>query len=571
MAATLGLAGIALIGVTNPAQADHTVTPVGNDNLGSSCAIDIVIILDESGSISSSEGNDVVTAYTSFLNGLLDTDSRAGVVVFDTFVNNTTGGYVDITTGSISGALSAGTLGYSPPGDWTNWQDALETAGNGSVFPNPDLVMILTDGDPTAFNNDPDGFPGGETPPGPEIDNAVTAANAIKNGGAHMFAVGVSSAPTVHNLVAISGPDTGTPTPGNIQGLDYITTSFDDLELAMGGLAAILCDPAVELTKNANPSSSPETDGLFTFTLTIANNSPDGESFDITSLDDTYEGVGGVDFSACDDPVTDPGTGLVGTSVAVSSQVTCTYTVTLTALGDHSNTASVAVVDEDGRTEDDTDDETVTVLPAADLELSKTVNAATPDVGTNVTFTITVTNNGGPSAASGVEVKDVLPSGYTYVSDSGSGAYNSGTGIWSVGALAVDASDSLEIVASVDATGSYENYAQVWASNEHDPDSTPGDDSTNQDDDDTASTTPVPVADLSLSKTVSNATPDVGSNVTFTVGVTNDGPSQATGVTVDDDLPTGYAYVSDDGGGAYVSGTGIWTVGSLANGASVTL
>ena len=86
-----------------------------------------------------------------------------------------------------------------------------------------------------------------------------------------------------------------------------------------------------------------------------------------------------------------------------------------------------------------------------------------------------------------------------------------------------------------------------------------------------AGTTAPAVADLALDKSVNNATPNVGDNVVFTIVVTNGGPSDATGVTVDDDLPSGYAYVSDDGGGAYVSGTGIWTIGNLANGASATL
>ena len=54
-------------------------------------------------------------------------------------------------------------------------------------------------------------------------------------------------------------------------------------------------------------------------------------------------------------------------------------------------------------------------------------------------FTVTVTNNNaapGVSTATGVTVKDVLPAGLTYVSDNGGGAFNSGTGVWTVGTLA---------------------------------------------------------------------------------------------------------------------------------------
>ena len=74
------------------------------------------------------------------------------------------------------------------------------------------------------------------------------------------------------------------------------------------------------------------------------------------------------------------------------------------------------------------------------------------------------------------------------------------------------------------------------------------------------------MADLSIVKTVDNATPNVGSNVVFTLVVTNDGPSDATGVSVSDQLPSGYSYVSDDGGGAYVAPIwtmGIWPMGPL--------
>ena len=61
----------------------------------------------------------------------------------------------------------------------------------------------------------------------------------------------------------------------------------------------------------------------------------------------------------------------------------------------------------------------------------------------------------------------------------------------------------------------------------------------------------------------------------FTVTITNNnaapGVSTASGGTVKDVLPAGLSYVSDDGGGSFNSGTGVWTVGTLAPGASATL
>lgn len=103
----------------------------------------------------------------------------------------------------------------------------------------------------------------------------------------------------------------------------------------------------------------------------------------------------------------------------------------------------------------------------ADLTITKTVNDATPAVGDPVTFTLTASNNG-PNAATGVTVNDLLPSGYTYASDNGGGAYNSGTGVWTIGNLANGASVSLQITATVLTTGDYLNTARVTGS-EMDP------------------------------------------------------------------------------------------------------
>jgi len=78
-------------------------------------------------------------------------------------------------------------------------------------------------------------------------------------------------------------------------------------------------------------------------------------------------------------------------------------------------------------------------------------------------------------------------------------------------------------------------------------------------------------ADLAVSKSVSNPTPTFGTNVTFTITVSNSGPNNATGVVVSDLLPAGLVHVSDNGAGAYSPVTGLWTVGNLANAASATL
>jgi uncharacterized repeat protein (TIGR01451 family) len=82
------------------------------------------------------------------------------------------------------------------------------------------------------------------------------------------------------------------------------------------------------------------------------------------------------------------------------------------------------------------------------------------------------------------------------------------------------------------------------------------------------------VLDLAITKTASTSSTTVGQAVTFTVGVTNNGPTNATNTVVTDLLPTGYTFISatlSPSTSTYASDTGIWTIGSLASGASVSM
>ncbi|MFC4389719.1 PKD domain-containing protein [Flavobacterium quisquiliarum] len=216
---------------------------------------------------------------------------------------------------------------------------------------------------------------------------------------------------------------------------------------------------------------------------------------------------------------------------------------------------------------------TTPISQSSDLSLTKTVNNATPLVGSLVTFEIVVTNNG-PQDNFGVQVTDVLPSGYTFAGFTAStGTYNSATGLWTVGNLVNGDSETLQLVARVNSTGNYTNTAEITAANLPDPDSTPNNGITTEDDYAEATTVPVPTsADLSLTKTVSNPIPLVGSSVTFSIQVTNSGPQEANGVTVTDLLPSGYTYVSYSATtGTYDPANGLWDVGNMPISDSYTL
>jgi len=213
-----------------------------------------------------------------------------------------------------------------------------------------------------------------------------------------------------------------------------------------------------------------------------------------------------------------------------------------------------------------------TDTPIIDLELTKDVSPPAVQVGEETTFTISVVNQG-PDDATGVEVTDTLPAGLTYVSDNAGGAYDPATGVWTIGDLAVGASVSMEFVVTVDEPGTFTNEAEVTAANEEDSDSVPGDGEGDDWDDAVvvATVDPPVIIDLELTKDVSPPAVQVGEETTFTISVVNQGPDDATGVEVTDTLPAGLTYVSDNAGGAYDPATGVWTIGDLAVGASVSM
>ncbi len=89
-------------------------------------------------------------------------------------------------------------------------------------------------------------------------------------------------------------------------------------------------------------------------------------------------------------------------------------------------------------------------------------------------------------------------------------------------------------------------------------------------------TVPAPPIDLVTVKTLASGTsnPQVGDTVTFQIDVSNNGPADATGVSATDLLPTGLTPAANNGNvtaGNYNAGSGLWTIGNLANGATETL
>ncbi|TDP03209.1 PKD domain-containing protein [Flavobacterium sp. 245] len=337
----------------------------------------------------------------------------------------------------------------------------------------------------------------------------------------------------------------------------------------------------LSLTKTVS-DATPLVGSQVTFEVVVTNSGPqDNTGVQVTDLlPSGYTYAGFTVSTGTYNPTT--GLWIVGNLVNGDAE-TLQIRATVNATGTYLNTAEVAasnLPDPDSTpnnastAEDDyAEIATTPVLQSADLSLTKTVSNAAPLVGSQVTFSVQL-SNAGPQDTNGVTVTDSLPSGYTYVSYTATaGSYNSATGLWTVGSVLNGASHTLQITATVNATGTYLNTVEVTASDLPDPDSTPNNASTTEDDYAEIATTPIPQsADLSITKTVSNAAPVVGSQVTFSVQLSNAGPQDTNGVAVTDLLPSGYTYVSYTAtAGSYNSATGLWTVGSVLNGASNTL
>jgi len=302
------------------------------------------------------------------------------------------------------------------------------------------------------------------------------------------------------------------------------------------------------------------------FTIVARNNGPTANT-GVTVNDILPAGLNYVSHTTSVGTYT-PGSGVwtIG-NMSVSQQETLTITATVTgaAIPSVINTATISGNIFDPNLANNVSSVAVSPQQSADLAIVKTANNTTPLLGSTITFALVVTNNG-PQNATGVVAKDLLPAGLVYVNHStATGTYNPGTGFWTIGNLANGASVSLNISAQVTqpAIPNVTNVGIVTG-DQFDPNPV------NNTDDEVI--VPNVLADLRIVKTVDNSTPVVGTNVTFTVVVHNDGPSDATGVLAYDLLPPGLVYVSHSASvGIYIPITGLWTIGNLPSGQSRTL
>ncbi len=239
--------------------------------------------------------------------------------------------------------------------------------------------------------------------------------------------------------------------------------------------------------------------------------------------------------------------------------------------GTFTNSATVVSGTTDPVPGNNTDTDAITVTRLADLSVTKS-HAGAVRVGDDLSFTLTVAN-AGPSEARDVVLTDTLPTGLTFVSATGAG--------WTCGAVGAVVTCALgtplapgATAPPVTVTATVEASAYPSAVNTATVDgSTLDPDPTNNTATDTVNVPPL--VNLAITK-AHTGTLQVGTPATYTLVVTNDGPTDDPGpITITDPLPAGLSFVSGSGTGWTCSASGqdvtCELTAGLATGSSTTL
>ncbi|MCW4468234.1 choice-of-anchor L domain-containing protein [Flavobacterium sp. MFBS3-15] len=177
--------------------------------------------------------------------------------------------------------------------------------------------------------------------------------------------------------------------------------------------------------------------------------------------------------------------------------------------------------------------DTNTPAPVADIEVVNTNGQTHYVAGASSVYTVTVTNNG-PSPAANVEVENAIPAGITSFSWTGSNG-SSGTDVQledTLPALAVGETVTYTITLDVPAGYNAPTLVSTASATSDTTDHVPACE-------ECVDTDNIPAADIVVVNTNNQYSYVAGASSTYTVTVTNNGPSDAVNVSVENAIPTG--------------------------------
>ena len=332
------------------------------------------------------------------------------------------------------------------------------------------------------------------------------------------------------------GTLSGTATVAAVSGV----ATFSNVSINKVGTGYTLGASSTDLTGATSSAFNITPAAATHFAVSAPANAVAGSSFNftVTALDDfenTATGYSGtVHFTSSDAPATLPANSTLTDGVG-------TFAATLNTGGNQALTATDTVTASITGTS-----ASILVDPRSDLAVTLSDSPDPVTAGTNLTYTIQVSNNG-PSAASNVSLSDALPAGTTFVSLSSPGG-------WSASTPAVGASGNVTLTKATVApaeTGTFTlvvNVAASVANGSVISDTVTASTTTTElspaNNSATATTTVSTNADLAIVMTDTPDPANAGTNISYAITLTNNGPSDATNVSVSDALPAGTTYVS---------------------------
>jgi hypothetical protein len=318
VAAAALMAGIAAAALAqNPGTGAPPPNPPGrvtNPNLHPACGIRIMLVLDESSSMTATDLTLTRNAATAFVNGLRGTGTRLAIDAFALRARNLAP-YNPVTFANAQSAfishLAAAGNGFGNPNvagrAGTNWQDAFRLVQAEDQANAANLVVFVTDGNPNTYQTPPLTAPGGPVPVRQVAANesttgwnaatgpSMSAANDVKGQDSRILVLGLGASlfgPTIpvlqrnqsiDRLRWISGDTefgTGPSQNPNLTHASYLVSeSFAQLQTALTTLTAELCGSRLEITKRIQDHQgelAPAAGWRFSTTLTPTGSPPVG-------------------------------------------------------------------------------------------------------------------------------------------------------------------------------------------------------------------------------------------------------------------------------------------------------